>query len=158
MRTPDGNTEPLRLRELMHVVRDLRMRGFALNPRPLFLSGQQLRSAVVSFLRFRRNIRMALMIHLIFLALLIGSVLATPTTYTILLGALAFFSFLGFLFLSHYYRTEFYQALGRPSASGAHLGTFILGLPLYIIVYYHTEKRLRTELSGVFRELGLLER
>lgn len=142
----------------MYIVRDLRMRGFALNPRPLFLSGQQLRNAVVSFLRFRRNTRMALMIHLIFLALLVGSLMATPTIYTMLLGTLAFISFLGFLFLSHYYRTEFYQALGRPAASGAQFGIFMLGLPLYFIVYYYTEKRLRTELSTVFRDLGLLDR
>ncbi len=141
----------------MHVVRNLRMSGFALNPRPLFLSGQQLRSAVVSFLRFRRNTRMALMIHLIFLALLIGSFMATPSIYTTVLGMFAFLSFLGFMFLSHYYRTEFYEALGRPAASGAQLGIFILGLPLYFIAYYYTEKRLRTELSLVFRDLGLLD-
>lgn len=141
----------------MQIVRDLRMSGFALNPRPLFLSGHQLRSAVVSFLRFRRNIRMALMIHLIFLALLIGSVLATPSFYTLLLGLFAFISFLGFLFLSHYYRSEFYQALGRSATSGAQLGIFMLGLPLYFIVYYYTERRLRTELSTVFRDLGLLD-
>lgn len=119
-------------------------------------AGQRLKEAIACFLRFRRHTRMALFVYLMFLTFLAGSVLAASGWYPILLSACCFVGFLGFLRTTFSHHASFFSILGRGRTGGNPLLLFFIGIPLYLWVHHQLERDMRSALSGLFRELGLV--
>ncbi|MBC2839664.1 hypothetical protein [Robiginitalea sp. SC105] len=154
MKTPEKSRQALTLSELMQLAAKLRENGFAPAHSSLGLSGQQLRGVIASFIRYRRSIRMALLVHLMFLSLAFGSWVASPDWYSILLCTVCFIAFLAFLGLALFHKTGFYEALGKELRL-RHPLLGLLGLPLFFLMYPRYERGMREELSSMFRDLGM---
>ncbi|WP_148214304.1 hypothetical protein [Robiginitalea biformata] len=154
MRTPQTNQQVLSLPELMRITAELRANGFRPSRSAAGHTSRQLRGAVASFLHYRRSIRMALFVHLMLVVLLLGSWLASPGWYTAALCLGCFTGFLCFLLMGRYHRSAYFQSLGQKRQIRDHwIG--LLGLPLYFLLYFRFEKKMREELSRLFHELGL---
>lgn len=153
MRTLVKNQKPLPLADLMGIAGDLRRRGTDKHLLPV--AGMRLREAISSFVKFRRNTRMALLVYLMFLVFMGASVLAASAWYQALLGVFCLLGFLGFLLMAFTHQASFYQALGKDRIGGSPLLLLLLGIPLYIWIHFQLERDMRHALSGHFRELGL---
>ena len=155
MRTHVENSKPLSLTQLMGIVGDLRRSGTDshLLPSARF----RLKEAMSSFLKFRRQTRMALMVYLMFLIFLVGTVVAAGGWYPALLSVFSLVGFLGFLLTAFFHQATFYNALGRDRIGGSPIFLLFLGIPLYIWLHFQLERNMRHALSGMFRELGLVK-
>lgn len=154
MGTHVDNGKPLSLAELMGIAGELRLQGTDRHLLPA--ASLRLKEAIACFLRFRRNTRMALLVYLMFLTLLIGSIMAASGWYTVLMSALCFIGFMGFLLSAFFHQASFYSILGRDRTGGNLLLLLCVGIPLYLWVHYQLERDMRHALSGLFRELGLV--
>lgn len=155
MRTHVDNGKPLSLAELMGIAGEMRLRGTDTHLLPA--AGLRLKEAVACFMRFRRNTRMALLVYLMFLVLLIGSLMAASGWYTVLMSAFCCIGFMGFLLAAYSHQASFYSILGRSRTGGNPLLLLCIGIPLYLWLHYHLERDMRKALSGLFRELGLVQ-
>ncbi len=153
MRTHVPNSKPLPLTELLGIAGDMGRRGTDQHLLPA--AGMRLREAISSFMKFRRNTRMALMVYLMFLVFMAGTVLAAGGWYQALLSVFCLLGFLGFLLSAFLHQASFYQALGKDRVGGRPLLLLLLGIPLYLLIHFRLERDMRHALSGMFRELGL---
>lgn len=155
MRTRVENQKPLPLAQLMGIAGDLRRRGTDKHLLPA--AGMRLREAISSFMKFRRNTRMALLVYLMFLVFMAASVMAASAWYQALLGVICLLGFLGFLLMAFTHQASFYQVLGKDRIGGSPLVLLLLGIPLYIWIHFQLERDMRHALSGMFRDLGLAQ-
>ena len=155
MITHEHSTKPLPLTELLGIAGGVRLGGTDKHLLPA--AGIRLREAISSFMKFRRKTRMALMVYLMFLAFLVGTVIASDGWYQALLSVFCLLGFLGFLLSAFFHQASFYQALGKNRLGSSPLWLMLLGIPLYIYVHFQIERDMRHALSGLFRELGLVQ-
>ncbi len=155
MRTHEHSSKPLPLTDLLGIAGGVRRGGTDKHLLPA--AGIRLREAISSFMKFRRNTRMALMVYLMFLAFLVGTVIASDGWYQALLSVFCLLGFLGFLLSAFFHRASFYQALGKDRLGSNPLLMLLLGIPLYIYIHFQLERDMRRALSGMFRELGLVQ-
>ncbi len=157
MKTPSDRQQALSLSELMRIVAELRKLGFQPARSRSSLSARQLRGAVASFFHFRRCMRMALLVHIMSLALMAASWLASPGWYTFTLGGLCFIGFLVFWGISRSHQMHFRELAGTGNPS-RNTWFHLLGVPFYALLYFHFEKQMRAELSALFTDEGLTGR
>ena len=114
---------------------------------------RQFSGVLTAYMHFRRNTRMAVLVHGMFVLLLLGTLLARTSWYPVVLSILCFAAFLAFLGMSAQNRSDFYAGIGKTPGRGP-IWKRLLILPACYFNFRHQDRRMRRDLSDLFRGLA----
>jgi hypothetical protein len=145
--------KPHEIRELLLAAEQIDRYGVVQGQGRLFSNVPKLHKAILCFKRFRQTSRLAFLIYVAFLMVLAGSYFTAPGWLSSSALFLSFGGFLGLLFFSFFSKSGFYHALGKSDGGENPLILLFLGMPMYILVYFHLEKLMKDELRNAVEEL-----
>jgi len=101
---------------------------------------------------FTKNSRLAILFFVTTLLTQISASIMVRESETIagILLAMFYISialYFVFLIISHFKQNEFYKSIRKPKESREQLGFFIIGMPMFILLYFYFRRKMKEDLS-----------
>ncbi|MFM1877611.1 MAG: hypothetical protein RLZZ241_477 [Bacteroidota bacterium] len=142
---------PLSISELYGIARDRAFHSSKQNNNP---GSKVIHRALLQFIQYRQQARMALFIYVMFVLLFVGSFFTLYSGYLIFLCSLSLAGFFGIFQNCKQLENAFFILLGSEKPQDQNFMNFLGVVPSYLWVYWQQDRLYRHMLTRVYIDLG----